>query len=475
MEVNDKVIQTVDNLELVLQDVSELMTPLKEYHAIYAPLFGRREHHEHSEFYVKGLLSPEVERKSIEPMVLHLKGADGNAVRAVQQFLGEGSWKDDPIRRRHWTEVETTLGEDDGVLMVDGSDFPKQGKHSAGVKRQYCGQLGKRANCQAGVFAGYTSSKGYTLLDTRLYIPEVWFSEAYAFRRKKCRIPEHVRFQTKNELACEMIEAITGEGTLRFRWVTGDEAFGCDTWLLDQINGLGCWYFMEVPINTQVWMHRPETAIPPWCGRGCKPKVPRLLEGEPPPDRVDTIAQSLPTDCWSRHTIKEGTKGPIVADFAAFRVNNVRNALPGSEVWLILRRDVMTGEVKFYLSNAPAETELTTLVRISGMRWPIEICFEDGKQMLGMGDYEVRSWIGWNHHMTLCLLAHHFLVRLQREFKKNSEFDPAPSPAAIDCDPTQANGGLSGCYRFTGLSDHPQRNGISKPPTQKAKNLSWIG
>lgn len=145
-----------------------------------------------------------------------------------------------------------------------------------------------------------------------------------------------------------------------------------------------------------------------------------------------------------------------MADFAAFRVANVREGLPGSEVWLILRRDVMSGEVKFYLSSAPPETELTTLVRISGMRWSIETCFEDGKQMLGMGDYEVRSWIGWHHHMTLCMLAHHFLVRLQQGFKKNSQAHPAPSPVAVDRDPTQANGGLQGSCRHTELSDHPQ-------------------
>jgi SRSO17 transposase len=441
MEVNPQAIQTVDQLELIVPDVIKLMKPLKEYHAIYAPLFGRPEHHEHSEFYMKGLLSPELERKSIEPMVLHLKDPTDKAVRAVQQFIGEGSWKDDRIRRRHWKEVDTTLGENDGVMIVDASDFPKQGTHSAGVTRQYCGQLGKRANCQSGVFIGYTSSKGYTLLDTRLYIPEVWLSEAYEERRKKCRIPEDTRFQTKNELAWEMIEAITQEKALRFRWVVGDEAFGCDTCLLDQIAGLGHWYFMEVPINTQVWLQRPQTAIPTWSGRGCKPKVPRLLEGEPPPERVDSIARSLSSDRWSRHTIKEGAKGPIVADFAALRVSNVRKRLPGSEVWLILRRDVMTEQVKFYLSNAPADTELATLVKISGMRWPIEICFEDSKQMLGMGDYEVRSWIGWQHHMTLCMLSHHFLVRLQQEFKKNTESHPAPSAAAVDRGLTSAEGG----------------------------------
>ena len=328
MEVSPQAIQTVDHLELIVPDVTELMKPLKEYHAIYAPLFGRPEHHEHSEFYMKGLLSPELERKSIEPMVLHLKDPTDKAVRAVQQFIGEGSWKDDRIRRRHWKEVDTTLGENDGVMIVDGSDFPKQGSHSAGVSRQYCGQLGKRANCQSGVFIGYTSSKGYTLLDTRLYIPEVWLSEAYEERRKKCRIPEDTRFQTKNELAWEMIEAITHEKVLRFRWVVGDEAFGCDTCLLDQIAGLGHWYFMEVPISTQVWLYRPQTAIPTWSGRGCKPKAPRLLEGEPPPERVDSIARSLSSDRWSRHGIKEGAKGPIVADFATRRHDRSSEVLP---------------------------------------------------------------------------------------------------------------------------------------------------
>lgn len=277
---------------------------------------------------MKGLLSPELERKSIEPMVLHLKDPTDKAVRAVQQCIGEGSWKDDRIRRRHWKEVDTTLGENDGVMIVDGSDFPKQGIHSAGVSRQYCGQLGKRANCLSGVFIGYTSSKGYTLLDTRLYISEVWLSEAYEERRKTCRIPEDARFQTENELAWEMIEAITQEKALRFRWVVGDEALGCDTCLLDQIAGRGHWYFMEAPISTQVWLQRPQTAIPTWSGRGCKPKAPRLLEGEPPPERVDTIARSLSSDRWSRHGIKEGAKGPIVADFATRRHDRSSEVLP---------------------------------------------------------------------------------------------------------------------------------------------------
>ena len=454
MQSKEPTIETVEKLEITLQDISELMTPMKEYHAIFAPLFTRREQREWAKDYILGLLSPEMDRKSIEPMVLNARGANENAVRAMQQFIGEGSWCDDAIRKRHWQEVEITLGEEDGVIPLDGSDFPKQGKESVGVKRQYCGELGKRANCQAGVFAGYVITKGYTLLDARLYMPEEWFSEEYAIRHKRCRVPKENRFQTKNELAWEMLEAIDRAGNLRFRWVTCDEAFGCDTRLLDQIAGMERWYFAEVPRDTRVWTDRPETQVPFWSGRGRKPQRPKVIDGEPLPQTVHDLAECLSPARWSRHTIKEGTKGPIVADFVALRVLAVRDGLPGPEVWLVLRRNFDTGKVKFYLSNAPAETELITLVRISGMRWPIESCFEDGKQLLGMGDYEVRSWRGWHHHMTLCMLAHFFLVRLQQDFKKNSKPDFAPSAAIVDGGATQGKGGLPYCCCGAGLSSH---------------------
>jgi SRSO17 transposase len=143
-----------------------------------------------------------------------------------------------------------------------------------------------------------------------------------------------------------------------------------------------------------------------------------VLAGEAEPEAVAQLAASLPADRWKRYTIKEGSKGPLVARFAALRVIAVREGLPGPEVWLVLRRNSLTGELKTYLSNAPAATPRTTLVRLSGMRWPIETCFEDGKQHVGMGDYEVRNWRGWHHHMTLCILAHFFLVRMRLRLKK---------------------------------------------------------
>src|SRR5918997_1944883 len=193
-------IATAPTLEVTPQDIATLVDELHAYHALYAPLFQRREQREWSAKYLHGLLLA-LPRKSIEPMILALDGADRNAVRAMQQFLSEGAWDDAAILRRHWQEVEGTLGDDEGVLTLDGSDFPKQGGHSVGVKRQYCGELGKRANCQAGVFLGYASRQGYTLLDRRLYLPQEWVEDAaYAARREACGVPAGTPFLTKPPL-----------------------------------------------------------------------------------------------------------------------------------------------------------------------------------------------------------------------------------------------------------------------------------
>ncbi len=389
------------------------MDELRAYHALYAPLFQRQEQRDWAEQYLRGLLSA-LPRKSIEPMALALVGADRNAVRGMQQFLSAGPWDDDAILRRHWQEVEQFLGADDGVLTLDGSDFPKQGRESVGVKRQYCGEVGKRANCQAGVFLGYASARGYTLLNRRLYLPEEWVTDAaYAARRAACGLPAATVFRTKPALGGAMIAAVAQAGTLRCRWVACDEGFGRDTALLDQIAGLGLWYYAEVPHDTRVWVERPATAIPPWSGRGRKPTRAQVVDPVALPQTVAAVAAMLPADAWARQGIKEGSKGPITADFALRRVVAVRDGLPGPDAWLVLRRHPETGELKTYLSNAPAATAPTTLVRLSGMRWPIERCFEEGKQHLGLGDYEVRSWRGWHHHLTLVILAHGFLVRLQ--------------------------------------------------------------
>jgi SRSO17 transposase len=448
-------IETAPDLKLSAKDIEAVADELERYFAIYSPLFHRREAREAALVYLRGLLS-ELPRKSVEPIALELRASETSSVRTLQLFLSVGAWDDGPILTRHWQEVDTMLGEPDGVLVLDGSDFAKQGKESVGVKRQHCGELGKRANCQAGVFLAYASSRGYTLLDRRLYLPEDWASsEAFAARRKRCGVPEDLAFATKPELGAEMIEAVVTDAQLRCRWVTADEAFGHDTALLDRIAKTGLWYLAEVQHSDRVWLKRPEVVEPNWEGRPRphrKQTRSRLAPGEAQAQTVVTIAAQLPSSRWRPLVIKEGSKGPMKAEFACLRCVAVRKGLPGPDVWLVLRRSLSDGEVKAYLSNAPAQTPHKTFARISGMRWPIETCFEDGKQRLGMGDYEVRTWTGWHHHQTLVILAHAFLVRLRLQLgKKGAGADASAGVADPERGPASARAKAQGRHRSARL------------------------
>ena len=427
----NQIIETAPVLKLTVAEIQkELLPELKKYHDIYSPLFQRREQREESTKYLMGLLSP-IPNKSVESMVLHFEGDNPAAVRAGQQFLGQGRWKDRPLLTRHWQEVNQDLGEANGVLIIDGSDFPKQGSDSVGVKRQMCGELGKVANCQAGVFLSYASCKGYTLLDRRLYLPKEWLEEdAYADQRKACGIPTTTVFQTKPQLAAEMLLAVHQAGTLRYKYLTIDAAFGRDTSFLDKISEAVI-YFAEVDFDTYVWQTRPLTAIPKGSGRGRKPTQLQLLEGEPLAQTVASLALALPQSAWQRLIVKEGTKGPLTADFASLRIVASRQQLPGPDGWLVFRRSLDGTQTKYYLSNAPLDTTLLTFSWLSGMRWPTETCFEEGKQELGMGDYQVRSWAGWHHHMTLVILAHFFLVRLKLTLKDKAPALTLPQMALL--------------------------------------------
>ena len=403
-------------LDLEPAEIETLADELMAYHTEFAELYYRVEQAHWGHMYMQGLMAPLEKSKTIQPMAMALEG--GN-IQAMQQFVGQGRWKDEKLLRKHWYLVDETLGEEDGVWIVDGSGFPKKGEHSVGVARQWCGQLGKIENCQEGVFAAYASRKGYTLLDRRLYLPESWFDKDYRERWEKCGIPEDTTFKTESELALDMLKSVMAEGSLRFRWVTCDESYGKVPVFLDSVAGLERWYFAEVPHSTRVWTARPKTAVPEWKGRGRRPTKEQLVAGEPAPQRVDGLAATIPEDEWKAYLIKEGSKGPIVAEFAFRRVIAVRDELPGPDGWLVLRRSFeQEPQLKTYLSNATADVPCTELVRVAGMRWPVETAIEDGKDNLGMNEYMVRSWLGWHHHMTLCILTHHFLVRVQKRLKR---------------------------------------------------------
>jgi SRSO17 transposase len=402
-------------LELTPEEIEALADELVDYHAEFADLYYRTEQAHWGLKYLQGLMLP-IERKAIQPMAMALEG--GN-IQAMQQFIGQGQWQDEKLLHKHWQLVDETLGEDDAVYVVDESGIPKKGGHSVGVARQWCGVLGKVENCQVGVFGAYVSRQGYTLVDHCLFLPEEWFDDDHRARWKKCGIPEQTTFKTKPELALERLQAVAADGSLRFRWVTCDEVYGRNPDFLDGVADLGRWYFAEVPHNTRLWKTRPKTAVPEWSGRGRRPTKERLLPGEPEPQRVDAIAASLKPEAWQPYRIKEGSKGPIVAEFAFLHGVAVRKELPGADVWIVFRRGLSEdAELKVYLCNAPFDTPRTELVRMAGLRWPVETAIEEGKGGLGMDHYEVRSWLGWHHHMTQCLLAHHFLVRCQKRLKK---------------------------------------------------------
>jgi len=418
----------VPTLNLAPRDVEGLLDELEAYHALFSPLFARTEQRHWAKKYLEGQLL-DIPRKSMEPRVLALEGPNPAAVRAMQQFIGEGAWDDDPLLVQHQRLVDETLGAANGVLIVDPSGFPKQGRDSVGVARQYCGALGKVANCQVGVFLGYASAAGYTLVDRRLYLPKPWFAPEARDRWERCGIPDGTRFQTAPQLAAQMLRQVVERGTLRFQWVTCDEQFGRDPAFLDEIAQLHKWYFAEVPQDTRVWRRRPATRVPPAKDRGRRPTRPRLRPGAPAAPRVDVVAQTLPRRAWTRRTIKEGAKGPIVAEFAFVRAVAVRKGLPGPPIWVVFRRSLgPTPELKVYLSNAPKHLSKRELVRVSGMRWPVETAIQESKGELGMDHYETRSWRGWHHHMTMTLLAHHFLVRVRLRLKKKPSVDGPPSP-----------------------------------------------
>jgi SRSO17 transposase len=307
------------------EEVASLAEELVTYHQHFAPLFYRREQREWAALYLRGLLTANVPRKNVEAMALRLLGVGPHAerqVRALQQFIGEGKWDDDALLAEHQRLVNETLGEADGVLIVDGSDFPKHGDHSAGVAPQWCGHTGKKDNCQAGVFLGYASRKGATLLDRRLYLPESWFAEDHQTLWQDCQIPDEIAFQTKHDLAAELVEKIMTSGRIRASWVVCDEGYGDSPAFLQRLDATGLWYLAEVPRDTKVWpllemdgqteRARPSSWVHPQVPsrKGPAPRRERLHPSSPAKVPLEELAKQWPASHWQRFRPACGAQRP---------------------------------------------------------------------------------------------------------------------------------------------------------------------
>ena len=401
---------------LTPRDVRGLLDRRATYHAHFAPVFARCDQARWAEIYLRGLLS-DCERKSIEPMALHL----GVPIRPLQHFIGQSTWSIEPLIAQHQLLVGATLGEEDGAFLVDESGVVKQGQDSVGVDHQYCGAVGKVANAQVGVYLGYASRKGYTLLDSQLFVPEVWFSEAYADKRRSTELPTTLEHKTKPEIALDLLARAVARGHVPGRWLAADALYGNSPAFRDGVAALKVYYFPAVSCDTLIWRRQVALVVPPYSGKGRKPTKLRLKTPSNAPYRVDELAKRLPKRAWKRTTIREGSKGPLVCDVVLVRVTEARDGLPGPRLWLVIRRNVADPtDVRYSLSNAPEETTEAELARMLGMRWPVELAFEQGKQEVGLDAYEVRSWQGWHHHMLMVMLAHHFLVWVRRLWKEQA-------------------------------------------------------
>ena len=391
----------------------------REFHGFFAAAFGRKQWREHSRHYLQALLVQSQERRNAE----NLSETVPASARAMQRFLTEARWDDDAIIGRLQEYLGSRLEHPQAVWVFDGSDFPKQGVKSVGVARQYCGALGKIANCQAGVFLAHVGPCGRALVDKRLYLPEEWTSDAG--RCASAGVPEDYRqYLAKTELALEMLERARERGHLSAQWVAGDSAFGMSPSFREGLAAAGAWYVLDVRPDMTVWPLEPAWSNPPYQGFG-RPGKPKLRSGER--QTVEGRSLELPEEAWQEVTVAEGTQGPRTYMFSAQRVRVTRKRKPGEVVWAVYRRNLDGSEPRYYLSNAPEATPLETLAYVGGSRWRIETEFETEKSDVGLDEYETRTWAGWHHHIALCLLGGAFLLSLQQDWGKKDAPDHPPA------------------------------------------------
>ena len=384
---------------------------LGEFAAEMFEPMARRDQRRWGEVYLRGLML-DGRRKSIEPMAARL--ADGDE-QCLQQFVNQSPWRWEPVRRRLAVRMCGEIAPE--AWVVDDTGFPKQGRMSVGVARQYCGALGKVGNCQIGVSISCVTAQASCPIDWRLYLPEAWADDR---RRVRCRVPDDVGHEPKWTLALAMLDEL-GRWGLAAPPVLGDAAYGDITEFRLGLETRGIAYVLDVKGATSAL---PEGAMPETParkpGRG-RPPVPRYRG---PLSSVAELAAAVDPDAWARVTWREGTRGAMSSRFLALRVRpanvKLRRADPDGELairWLLAEwpagKDAPTG---FWLSNLPADTTLEQLVELAKLRWRVEQDYRELKDALGLDHFEGRSYPGWHHHVTLVSVAHAFLTteRLRR-------------------------------------------------------------
>ena len=390
--------------------VDGLLRRLDLFIVPFAPTLSEPEQQQHATQYVAGLLSG-LERKTAEGIAyLHDQERQG-----LQKFIGSAPWNHQPLLTILAQQVGRELGEPGGVIVFDPSAFAKKGTKSVGVARQWCGRLGKVENCQVGVFLTGVTPGGVAGLDAQLFLTQEWIADRK--RRKKTGVPHQIKFQTKPQIAAEMLRRTRAAGKVQFDWIVADSLYGDSGEFLDALEAMPQRYLLEVKKNTLVWTVDPATLPGATPGPKKRKKLGSYRYREV--RSVQEIAADLPADAWRPLKLREGANGPLVFEFATLRVWAMRHNRPGPPVWLVIRRSLDAKEIWYYVSNADAETPWQTLAMVTGTRFRVEEYFEDGKTHLGMADYEARAWMSWHHHMALASLAHLFVTLTKRDIQRD--------------------------------------------------------
>jgi SRSO17 transposase len=398
----------------------DVLDRLAAYAASFRDDFNRPRQAAWCGVYLRGLIQ-DGDRKSVEPMAGRVPLPEGLDVadpdQALQQFLGQSTWDERAVLKRYRATMAAKFADPAGIFVIDDTTFPKQGSHSVGVQRQYCGALGKKANCQCAVSVHYVAPKGHYPLDMRLYLPDSWLGDPA--RLDKAGVPAAERRRlSKGQIALELLDRARAEG-LPGGVVVADSGYGVSGPFRDGLAGRGLHYIVGVTDEMVVFTEEPRWVAPAAATGGRPRKRHRLTGDSPRPVSLKELAARAPR---RKVTWREGTKGPMWGRFAWLRVwpgqGWSTGQCAGAEpIWLLIEEQA-DGKIKYAFSNLPAGTSRLRAVRLWRSRWPVEQGYQQMKEELGLDHHEGRSWRGFHHHACLVMLAFGFLTLERRRARR---------------------------------------------------------
>ncbi len=407
--------------------IRSLKPMLTRYLKRFDDCFARQDTRAHMPVYVGGQLS-DLPAKSCEPIALEA----GVAPRTLQEFLSQHKWDESRMRDRVQELVVSDHAGPISIGIIDETSDVKKGDKTPGVQRQWCGKVGKKENCLVTVHLGYATGDFHCLIDGDLFLPESWSED-----RERCRaagIPDDVVYRPKWQISLELYDRSRENGVL-FDWLSFDEGYGGKPLFLQGLDNRSQPFVGEVPVTFTGWIHPPGVTDRPFRRpRGRGRKTPRILSGSPTASSVKNLLKHSPAlrdQPWVRYRIKEGQKGPIIWEAKRTRITiKDEDGLPGIALHLVVARNVLdTDEVKFFVSNAPFKTEVSTMLLVAFSRWRVERCFQDQKQEVGLDQWEGRRWLGLQRHLVLTCVSYLFLARVREKLRgKKSRVDGVPSP-----------------------------------------------